>query len=263
MKIVRDIATSILKTVNAIRITGDLETYILIAVVVVTVGLGWFGLVEGELIRTLTLGVLAVLAMTVIHVRSNLATLTEKFTPSGQSLFHKGPAHDIEACFKNSGDILLSGTSLTRTLRNHLSDIRQFVERGGNLRVLLVDPNAPLSEAAALRSSHAGFRGTHATYIESSLRDLQGISSVAPNAVEIRLSQYPFSFGAILVDADSTNASLHLRYYSYKPPVGEGPYFNLYPSDSWYEYFRSEVEMIWNDASVFDKARQLEHVQST
>ncbi len=237
---------------DALRRAEELEIYLLIGVAGVTILLQLFHVIPESLLSAVTLGVLVLLATTMLRLRSHLSDLLHQFSRTSQSLFHDGPAHDIKTTLRTGRNILLSGTSLTRTLRNHLSDLEHLVSSGGSLKVLVLDPNSPLADAAAMRSSQQGYRVHQPQFINASLRDLESLMSLPEGSVEIRLSQYPFSFGAILVDNDTPNASIHLRYYSYRPKKGEGPYFNLYPSDQlWYEHFRSELEAIWADSQVY------------
>jgi hypothetical protein len=243
-----------LKSIIAVLTKAEeFEVYALIGLVGTTLILELFHLMPEHFVPMLTLAVITLLAVAILRLRSRVEAFLVRSHAGTGIVFHDGPAHDIKAAFREGRDVLLSGTALTRTLRNHLSDIRHLITHGGRLRLLLLDAESPYINAAAARSpGEGGYRSNQTQFIRASLRDLDGLIPQKKGSIEIRLSIYPFSFGAILVDPDSSNASLHLRYYAYRPVEHEGPYFNLYPSDQpWYDHFRKELEAIWADAKVY------------
>lgn len=237
---------------KALRKFEEFEIQVLLGTIAVIVVLDLLGWLPERLLPPLMLASLGVLGGAMLRVRVRMEDVIVHLSRASQAFFHDRPAHDIRAAFRNSKAVLLSGTTLTRTLRNHMADLEYLVSSGGQLKVLLLDPDSPFSMVSAMRSSQASYQSHQADFIRASLRDAEFLLALPGGSVEVRVSQYPFAFGAILVDPDTPNASLHLRYYTYRPGEGEGPYFNLYPSDRpWYQHFRNELEALWRDAGAF------------
>lgn len=145
--------------------------------------IGKIALSTNELL-TAILGILGLLAISEVVERyrrlgsieksgkRTLSLLEARFTdrPSALGFFQKTPSLDTHIARSNQID--MCGVSLTSTLNKQFSNLRERLKGGGNIRVLVVDPESLALQMSALRSEDPDDVGYFSKRLETSFNDL-------------------------------------------------------------------------------------------
>jgi hypothetical protein len=218
------------------------------------------------------LGVLALLALselierhrrlTVIDKtsRQTLELLEKRFTDRSSALafFHKLPS--LDDYVQGASQIDLCGTVLTSAVNRQLSNLREQLNQGAKIRILVVDPTSgalEMSEARSDEPTGTYYRGK----LDTTFQDLfylhqfqKKLGQGAKGSFEVRLIQYAPSFAIYSFDARQSTARSLIEIYPHVTGWGEAPVFDLMPGrdGKWYEYFVEQFEYMWNRANKWE-----------
>lgn len=149
---------------------------------------------------------------------------------------------------ERGNEVCILGNTLTRLLPTYERAIRQFLDRGGSLRVLVLDPNG---EGCRFLAFHSG-RNVKAA-LESMLPLATSLSAhikaTQRGEFELRVNDWPASCGMYLVDPSSSGGYIRVTLYppDIASPLANRPHFIL-KADSdqpWYDIFREQFETMW------------------
>jgi len=227
-----------------------------------------------EDLLTAILGVLALLATSEIveryrrlnniekAVNRSLSFLESRFTdrPSAIAFFQKAPS--LDSYVQNANQIDLCGVTLTTTVNKQFGNLRERLEAGAKIRILVVDPESVAVKMSAERSTSpddtdyyrvrldATFR--EMAYLFKRLEDFKAIQSNSSKAgsLFVRLLSYAPSFGIISFGAHQDNGIVFIEIYPHKFGHKSPPTFDLMPQrdGNWYTYFVDQFEEMWNVA---------------
>lgn len=230
---------------------------------------------------TAILGVLGLLAISEVVERyrrlgsieksgkRTLSLLEARFTdrPSAIGFFQKTPS--LDTYIVGADQIDMCGVSLTSTLNKQFSNLRERLKSGGNIRVLVVDPDSLALQMSALRSEDPDDVGYFSKRLETSFNDLGYLyksweeyqklySPSKVGSLSIRLISYAPSFGTISFDANRSNGVVFVEIYSHRSGYGSQPTFDLtlHRDGEWYKYFVEQFEQMWQDAKPWKPISQ-------
>jgi len=230
--------------------------------------------VQTEDLLTAILGVLALLATSEIveryrklniiekSVNRSLSFLESRFTerPSAIAFFKKHSSLDQYVVSANRID--LCGVTLTSTLNKQFGNLRERLQAGASIRILVADPDSSALEMSAARSESPDDVDYHRVRLDATLREigylfksweefktLQGGSSKT-GGLYVHLLSYAPSFGIISFDANQDNGVALVEIYPHKFGYKSPPTFDLTPQrdGNWYRYFIDQYEEMWNTA---------------
>jgi len=231
-----------------------------------------------EDLLTAILGVLALLATSEIveryrrlnsiekAVNRSLSFLESRFTdrPSAIAFFQKPPSLDYYIQSANQVD--LCGVTLTSTLNKQFGNVRERLEAGAKIRILVVDPDSVALKMSAERSISpddtdyyrvrldATFR--EIAYLFKRLEEFKAIQGNSPKAgnLYVRLLSYAPSFGIISFDTHQDNGIAFIEIYPHKFGHKSPPTFDLTPKrdGNWYTYFVDQFDEMWNAAKPWE-----------
>jgi hypothetical protein len=228
---------------------ADLYFVLLMATILVGVQL-W----NQQWTTALFAGVLASFAISLIRLRGQLPRVISDVS----SVFMTGTPPDLPAEYSKAKELMLLGVSLDRTIRNSVAYLETFLRSGGQLRVLVVNPDC---EAAVIMADRRAYlehgveqRRQHIRFTFDSLRKL--VNSTG-KTIDVKIIDDPLTFGAAMIDggAQTKGTKIVIQHYSYKKHAARepNPVFVLKPSDGlWFSEFRDEIEGMWRDAAEFD-----------
>ncbi|WP_061297339.1 hypothetical protein [Herbidospora cretacea] len=220
----------------------NLDLYALALVALVFTALGVVGLAETSALISATLALLAFLAFSQIKSRRQVAgvvaergVLREDFPP------------DLAARRARARDYLFIGRSMARTSNTMRGELREMLERGARIRVMMVDPESePAIAAAALYSFSGSDPALLAGRIRGVLAELDHLRSLTGGNLEIRLTGFVPAMGLQIVDG----AYICAQRFEYHPPAESGPILALEPRDGvWFHRFAAEAERMWADGT--------------
>jgi Domain of unknown function (DUF5919) len=243
----------------AIRIVSDeyLDLYILAGAALAFTVLGFAGVVSIEVLASVILALLAVLAYSQIRARRQVADIARAQRSDPLSIFQAEFPGDLENRRGSASSLLLIGMTMTRTVQGgSLTVLRQMLRSGGKIRILLMDPaDEALIRAASEHGPHGITADRLKRRIEATLDELAVLQDATGGDVEIRVASFIPQMGINAIDVGTPNGLIVLQHYEHRP-VGEStPVFTLRPADGfWYEHFAAEAERLWQDGTPWPLA---------
>lgn len=239
-----------------IRIWQDIrrgENIDLVVTVVVAIGLAILniaGVAPASLIAPLTLAVLGLLSVATLGNRYRLEESLDTLNRSHAGLFQEKMPPSMESDLRNARELWLIGVTLNRTINTHYSVLEQKLARGDVVRVLLVHPDGHSPEMLERREYKARYSVDRIRHlIRDSLDDLCNLQQRF-SGLDVRVIDYPLSYGGILINPNSDGGILYLEHYPFKVPGGSLPKFVLEAKNGrWYTFFKAEIDTIWENST--------------
>ena len=236
----------------------DLSLTAFAAVVIGTMGilnLTGPGVTEGATLATLGVLTAAALAGRLqlhrLHTTTDtLATLTREQLagpPSADRLLT--PARPgVDTDLRTAAEIAIIGVTLGRTLRSHLNDLHGCLNRGGVVRIAVIDPAGGTVAEAARRSTIPESPEIFANRLRPTADLLRELATAAgPGRLEVRLLGFVPATGLLMIDPAETYGQVRVDIYSHRF-AAEEPTLPLHAGRDpiWYAHFRREFEQIWS-----------------
>jgi hypothetical protein len=238
-----------------VRRGENIDLYATIVIAFAIIPLGFITTIPAQVITSLTLVVLGLLAISNLVNRHRVEEVAQKLSQSSKTFFTEELPPDFKQNFEASKETLMIGVGLSVVLKNNYKTIEDKLRKGHVIRVLLVHPEGAPVEMAASRYYAESRRdaGRTGEEIKSSLQLFCSLKKIAPKKMEIRTIQNPLTFGAIYVNSNSADGILYIEHYPYRTASGAFPKFALHASDGyWYEFFKKEVGVLWDNGLAWE-----------
>jgi hypothetical protein len=227
----------------------NIDLYLTAMVSIVLVVLNIVSIVPPSWTAPLNLSVLALLSIAILGNRYRIETILEKITARNELLLTEFP-EDLARDIDRSKELTILGVGLSRILHLHYSRFLEKLQRGDTIRILLVNPDGPGCDIAAMREYPPITPDDQRAAIRRSLGIFHELRQKTAGKLEIRLADHPLTFGAIVGDPETSQGVLYLWHYGFKTRVANRPKMVLRPADGyWYEHFKEEVTSIWDSAA--------------
>ena len=167
--------------------------------------------------------------------------------PPATRYFLKNPI--MQLLFQDSRQVDMLGVTLSSTVGDKFSEIKEGLRRGNRYRVILADPDSVGFETAVVRSQIPD-KLFYKSKIENTIKELAALSNGAteekdPGSMEVRLLQFATSFGIKAFDSDQKHGRIFVEIYPYQTtPV---PFIELIPArdGEWFPYFARQFDSFW------------------
>ena len=178
---------------------------------------------------------LAILSGSIIRDRKDRKKLRQQITeltkslpdrPSALSFFRKTP--DLAPFLQQANQIDLCGVTLTNTLNRQFAILRERLDAGGTIRLLIIDPASHAIEMSAQRSASPKDTEYYRRRSESALSDitylikynndrkqLKGRNLKSGN-ISVRLLAYAPSYGICSFDKKKNDGRVFVEIYPHK-----------------------------------------------
>jgi hypothetical protein len=224
----------------------DIDLYLIITIGVILAVLNIFDVAPEKLISPLILAVLALLAFSMIKNRHIMGQLLQT---SDSVLKKEWKDEELIPCLSKCENVLMIGVSLKRTIKNNYALLKNKLSKGHTVRVLIIDPNSFSAELAGKRPYENVDLERTKNSINSSLNSLCRLEESYPNKLEIRVIDYPLSFGGLFMySKKSVSSMLFLEHYTYKVKNEDMPKVVLKRKDGfWFDFFHDQGEALWSN----------------
>ena len=182
--------------------------------------------------------------------------------PSAKDFYQQPPK--IESHIKAAKNIDLGGVSLTSTINKQLSNLRERIEEGANVRLLVINPNSLALQMLALRSEDTDDIEYYRKRIDATFKDIEYLfrnwrdyqpddKNLKKGNFEVRLLSYAPSFGIAKFEFSGSSKVMFVELYPHHVGYGAPPHFTLTPQldGEWFEYFAGQYEAMWKKATVW------------
>ena len=233
----------------------NIDLYLTAGVAIILVLLNILGIAPPSFIGSMTLAVLALMAITLLANRYKTEEMLEKAILGQKEVFLQDFPSEWTQQIENSSELWIIGINLARTITSYFGLFEKKIKRGNKINVLLVDPNGMAVKQTAMRRPESGYIDQNLAFISASLKGLCELKKIAPNNIEIKTIDYPLSFGVFAVDPYTATGTLYLAYYPYKTntPGGTVPKIVLQSKDGhWFGHFRMEIQNLWDNAESWN-----------
>ncbi|MFZ4657091.1 MAG: hypothetical protein ACOYNY_08780 [Caldilineaceae bacterium] len=164
------------------------------------------------------------------------------------------PHADRDKALKSAKELWLIGVVLNKTVSANFALLQSKLRQGSRIRVLLVNPEGISVSLIAKRKTHNVDAKEMRNYINLTLLTLYRLKQEFTDNLDIRVIDYPLTFGAVSADIKSSKGMIYVEYYSFKN-AKEGPHLMLSVKDKpWYDYFSEQMVELWNTSEewVYD-----------
>lgn len=219
--------------------------------------LGVFDVVGPAVVGGATLTTLGLLAVSSLHGRSAVGTLTRSVTELATQISDRTSADrllsasrsGVDLRLDDAHDIRIAGVTLARTVRNHHAALRDRLSAGATVRIALIAPRPATIAEAARRSTIPDSPEIFEHRLRPTLDlldDLARSASAGPGRLEVRLLDFVPAFGLIAIDADDPDGQLHVDIYSHRAGTPE-PTLPLFAGRDvhWFRHFADEFDRLW------------------
>lgn len=240
---------------NDIKQGENIDSYVAIFVAITLSVVSLFGIASQSLLVSITLAVLALLAITNLGSRHRLDAVLNR---NRSEFFIKEFPGNIVDDMRKAKELWLFGYNLTRTIVTHMKLIDEKVERGEKVKILLLDPKGAALTYANRTLYYSVADEQHRLWIENTLNNLNKVAQTNKSSIEARIIDFPLPWHANAMDIMTPNGKIYLRVYEYRVKT-EGPKIALTVKDEyWYKYYRDQMLAFWNDAKPIELNGTLE-----
>jgi hypothetical protein len=145
-------------------------------------------------------------------------------------------------------DLWIYGPSAVNALRNAGEIKMEVLDRGGNLRVLLQNPDSPMGMDVLYRQLDKVY--DLGNDIKTSLSTLERMANwKISGKVEYGLLDYSPGFSLTVVDANNKNGRLVIEFYGYQNElINDRMHIVITRQQSqyWFEYWSKQFEIMWD-----------------
>lgn len=232
-----------------VRSGENLDLWLLFIAALLFTMLGAVGLSSTQVLSSVVLGLLALLAVSQIRSREAAHRILNVCNGRRTELFHSEfPDVYYEARKSATHSYSFAGLTMKRTLPTMEADIVRILSNGGAIKILLPDPDNDMlmRMVAASRRFREPPEGV-AEAVRHSLDAAARIHDGSGRRPEVRTTSLLPRTGYNIIDADHPNALLMVQMYQVAPPAEPGPIFLIKPSDGqWFEHFNAEFKRLWD-----------------
>jgi hypothetical protein len=191
------------------------------------------------------------------RIEGLIATLKSTEHPSASSFFRKAPTLDSHV--QSATRIDMCGVTLASTLSKQLSNLRDQLLQGAEIRLLVVDSESDAPTMATLRSEMSNMEyyhkrlavtSDHLDYLFEHWQSTQENTDVQKGHLAVRFLPYAPSFGILGFDTERSTGKVFVEIYPHRTGFGSPPAFDLTPQKDgeWYTYFVNQFEAMWKAA---------------
>jgi hypothetical protein len=235
----------------------NIDLYITVAGSIIIATLNMVNLVPSSWVTPLTVSILALISFGILGNRYRIETILEKTNARNDILLTEFSTDYLNDMYK-AKELTLLGVDLGTTMKKNYAQFLDKLEKGDTLNIIFVDPDSPACPMAAMNHFEPMTVDDKRNTILRSLNICRQLKQETGGKLQVRLLNYMPAFAATLIDPQTSESVIYLKYYRFKSPDGNGPRLVFYPNDGyWYESIKKEIARIWANSTVWpdlDKA---------
>ncbi|MBN2004671.1 MAG: hypothetical protein JXA21_15045 [Anaerolineae bacterium] len=239
-----------------IRQGQNVDVYLTILVCTALIVLDIFNLVND--MNDLASGVLAALLLMALstlntrHVDQRLGQVLDQFQHSQRSseFFGHWDMNAVKPHLKGAQEISLVLTGGFEFINSNADQLKVFVERGGLLRCILMDPDGEVIPMAMERLYGDKHKPEYLiSQINLCIQKLKeiAISAAKPECVQVAVADYLLEFTLTAVDSQSPEGIMFVTLNGFGHSPGARPTFILHREEDakWFSFYNANVENLW------------------
>lgn len=176
--------------------------------------------------------------------------ISQSEEPISAIKFFKHDFDDLRERFRKANSIAINGITLSRTSNTYLNELKACLARGGDVRIIIVDPQHSALEVATNRFNKHQDAVKIRRECEQALDNFETLFSLnrKSKSVQIRLSDAVPPFGIWLIDANRPNAEIWAEIYSFRGTRDPTLHLLPYRDGEWFDFFQEQFEVLWENS---------------
>ena len=164
------------------------------------------------------------------------------------------PGKGFKEKLSQSKRISFSSISLYNTICKYKQAIETALKQGGELRMIIINPEGPGIKECSFRSSQKWAELTYSQEIGYTLEEVsQWVNKFKYYKINIRLIDFLPSYALTIIEpkADDAKVHCHARLFPFRSTSLKGPAINPDPVQhkEWCDYFIDQYEELWKAAA--------------
>lgn len=236
----------------------NIDLMVTVALALIIAILDLFGMTNTELISTITLATLGLLAMGLLLTRYKMDNIQSAQDFANSVHFSRQPlsSFDVHLRSENVKEIWMLGLVLRGTIYRNFFSLKQHSQVGTKMRVLISNRNKINTDTTVRQFTRGGHaKGKEGIWFpagyEETLNRMAEIRQAAPDVDNIRLRLLDFvpSFSLYIFPRIKDGGVLYVEIYCYKSEDGSIPKFRItqHENPQWYRHFVQQFEFMWKD----------------
>ena len=250
----RGVMQTIRRVLQDVQQGKNIDLYLTVIAAVTVSVLSLLGVALPTWTASLTLAVLALLATGMLVNRKKLDLLIETTSTITEVPLTSQFPPELSSDIESASELWLVGARLIGTITNYHTVLERKLQRGDQIKALIVDPDGAASALEAMRDPGMVDVERVRAQMRAALRNLRELGKLGPDHLEIRVIDYPIEYGAIVVNPTTSAGTLYIRRYTFKVSVGDGvrtPKLVYRARDSkWYRFILEEIQALWENGST-------------
>lgn len=245
------------------NIKRNFDIYLTIVIAIVVAILGIFGIVNSTVISSAVLATLALVSSSLLvnrrendDLRSELTNLTPKYSIIGRLFNPEYDIADVIQQIRNSRVIYLWGTALTTHIPLLRDEIKQGLQKGLEIKFLLIKPHSSAVRMAVFRANNADEDELN-NALERNLAILYSLKKEVPDGkLEYKVVDYLAPYAMQCFDPHLSQGIIRIILSTFKlKSILFRPSFKINRTDDekWFIYFVEQFELIWDTAEIYEK----------
>jgi len=236
-----------------IRQGETIDLWLLVAASLIFTVLGAAGIASIQVLSSVVLALLALLAISQIRGRQEVRGLVASWQRSRTSIFEADfPDAYYAARSRAAQSYSFAGMTMQRTFPTMRPDLIRILDNSGTVRILLPDPsNHALMEMVAASRRYGETASDMSNQVRQSIDTAKRLRGTTGRGPEVKVISLLPRVGLNVIDGGLPDALLMVQLYQVYPEGEPGPIFVLTPSDrEWFTHFCNEFEQLWNSGTV-------------
>lgn len=205
---------------------------------------------QNDLIASLTLAMLALVAFSLLGNRYQIEKAYEKLVEDKERvLLQRWPGDSLTNDFRDSRNVLIIGVSLERTIRSNFPTLEEKLKKGHKIRVILVNPESQACEFAARRVYRDINIERTRNGIHTTIYSLKSLLERELGDLQVRGINYPIAVGGFLMDPETSKGVVYLKHFTYRMQKEDIPRLVFRPEDDvWYDFYVKQMQTFWDNS---------------
>lgn len=232
-----------------LRAGRNIDIYVATCVAVAAAAIGLLGIaINGQLLSSLTLGVLALLAIMMLNTRDKIDRLYDResitrLTTLDTEEFERRWRREAKTSRK---ELIFIGVSLGRTVRSAQHIMGAMIERGGRVRVIVVQPGSDALRYAGARKILGSQPALDEADLQVAIGILLALRKRLGSRLEVRTIDHPVEFGIVACDLGTDEAAIYVEHHPYGLTVGRRLRFRVDASNPvWFDSYTGQIDAMW------------------
>jgi hypothetical protein len=251
----------------------NIDFVITLFLVIIVAILDVFGDALGDtldkLVRSLTLAVLGLIAVSLYLMKHRIEEITKANVQDLIYFSDKKPT-SLEENLRDADEVWMLGVNMRKTTEGNFYHFLKKASGGGKIRVLIASPSeANVNEVTARFRDPGVTVKTIAGHFEEVLARYSEIKAAArsDDSCQVRLLDFVPPYSLYIFPRTKDDGVVYVEVYGHKSETGKSgslPKFQVTERENfrWYRHFVDQFEVMWKQAKVYDEQVQNERTKN-